>query len=243
MSILKKSLKSILKAFTCNRCKICGEVVELGADLCSECSSLKIIEHPRCVHCGCTKTDCVCKSKKNEFKQITSPYYYSESIVRAISNFKMNDMPFLADEFALKMYEQIKTDYQNIDFDYITFVPLRRFHQAKRGFNQSELIAEKLSVMMNVNSVTLLKKVRYTGVQHKKSAKERAADVFGAFDVQKNYKNALGEKTILLIDDVKTTGATLNECAKMLKIYGAKDVFCASFAVTKKEKSNKNSHI
>ena len=49
------------------------------------------------------------------------------------------------------------------------------------------------------------------------------------------YKYKLDGKTILLIDDVKTTGSTLNECAKMLKIYGAKNVYAAAFAATKKE--------
>lgn len=236
MNELKSALKRFSDFLFCRRCTICGDVVEIDCDLCDECKALKKIENPRCMHCGCSKNDCTCKNRKNEYKQIIAVYYYKDSIVRAVSNFKNNDMPFLADNMADEIYSLIVQDYGDINFDYITYVPLRRLHQAKRGFNQSQLIADRLSKRMSVKIVSLLKKIRYTGVQHHKSARERSADVFGAYDVVDKYKYKLDGKTILLIDDVKTTGSTLSECAKMLKIYGAENVYAAAFAVTKKEK-------
>ncbi len=236
MNIIKSVFKQFTKLLFCNRCRICGEVIELDFDLCDACKKLEKIQNPRCEHCGCTKDDCTCKRKKNEYKQIVSVYYYQDSIVRAISNFKNNDMPQLADNMASEMYSVIQTEYSGVAFDCITFVPLRRLRQTKRGFNQSQLIAQHLSKLMNVEVTELLSKVRYTGVQHHKSAQERSADVFGSYDVVDKYKDQLDGKTILLIDDVKTTGSTLSECAKMLKIYGAKTVYAATFAVTKKRK-------
>ena len=145
-------------------------------------------------------------------------------------------MPQLADNMAREMYSVIQKEYSDIEFDCITFVPLRKLRQTKRGFNQSRLIAQSLAKLMNVDVIELLSKVRYTGVQHHKSAQERRADVFGSYDVVDEYKYKLDGKTILLIDDVKTTGSTLGECAKMLKIYGAKAVYASTFAVTKKRK-------
>ena len=82
-----------------------------------------------------------------------------------------------------------------------------------------------------------LKKSRYTGVQHYKSFENRTAQIYGSYDVKDSAKSKIIDKNILLIDDVKTTGSTLNECAKMLKIYGAKSVHCATLALTKKEKT------
>lgn len=236
MNIIKSAFQRILKFLFCNRCRICGEVIEPDCDLCDECKYLEKIENPRCIHCGCSKVNCTCKGKKNEYKQIVSAYYYRDSIIRAVSNFKNNDMPQLADNMANEMYHVIQQEYHDIEFDSITFVPLRKFHQTKRGFNQSQLIAQKLSILMNVEVMELLSKVRYTGVQHHKSARARSADVFGAYDVLDEYKYKLDGKRILLVDDVKTTGSTLGECAKMLKIYGAQTVYAVTFAVTKKEK-------
>lgn len=236
MSVMKSAFKQLSKFLFCSRCRICGEVVEIDRNLCDECKALKKIESPRCIHCGCSKTDCTCKGKKNEYKQITAVYYYKDSIVRAVLNLKNNDMPFLAENMADEIYSLIQEEYEDIHFDCVTFVPLRKFRQIKRGFNQSQLIAAVLSNHMNVEVFDVLSKVRYTGVQHHKSARERRADVFGAYDVKDEYKHKLNGKTILLVDDVKTTGSTLNECAKMLKLYGCQSVYAATFALTKKEK-------
>lgn len=237
MSVLKSALKQFSEFLFCSRCQICGEVVEIGCDLCDECRIIKKIEYPKCMQCGCSKADCVCNNKKNEYKMLTAVYYYKGSIVRAVSNFKNNDMPFLAENMAQDIYLTVSQEYNGIEFDFITYVPLRKLHQAKRGYNQSKLIAEKLSQLMGCKAINLLSKIRYTGVQHHKTSRERRADVFGAYDVSDDYKTKLSGKTILLIDDVKTTGSTLNECAKMLRIYGAECVYAASFAVTEKKKS------
>ncbi len=237
MSNFLTAIKRLSKALFTNRCRLCGEVTELDRELCEECEAKKRIPENRCKHCGCAKEDCTCKEHKNEYKQIAAPYYYEDSIVRAVHNFKDNDMPFLAEHMACEMAKDIEKYYCEITFDCITFVPLRKFRVLKRGFNQSELLAKELSKILNVKAVPLLTKVRYTGVQHHKTAKQRAADTYGAYDVLDDFKDKLSGKTILLVDDVKTTGSTLNECAKMLKIYGADAVYCTSFAITKREKN------
>ncbi|MDE5985444.1 MAG: ComF family protein [Eubacterium sp.] len=239
MSELKRALSKILKVLFPNRCSICGEVIELDTQLCDNCTELPVIEPPLCEFCGSSKEACNCKKRKNEFKQIAAPYYYTDSIVIAIHRFKNSDMPFLAKRLGEDVAKCVIGNYGNIDFDMITFVPLRHFRECKRGYNQSELLADIVSDKINVEVFNLLVKVRYTGVQHHKKAAQRAADVFGSYDVIDEYKNQLDGKTILLIDDVKTTGSTLNECAKMLKIYGANSVYCAAVAVTKKTDKNK----
>lgn len=234
MNEIKNALKQLSKALFPNRCPVCGEVIALDAQLCDKCKELPIIKPPFCEYCGASEIDCVCKKHKNEFKQIVAPYYYTDSLVMAIHRFKNSDMPFLTKRLGEDMAKCIEENYADISFDWITYVPLRSFHERKRGYNQSELLAQVVSEYINVGVYSLLVKVRYTGVQHHKKAAQRAADVFGSYDVLDEYKNQINGKTVLLIDDVKTTGSTLNECAKMLKIYGAKSVYCATVAVTKK---------
>lgn len=237
MNEIKKALIQLSKALFPNRCPVCGEVIALDAQLCDSCKTLPIIKPPLCEYCGASKADCACKKHKNEFKQIVSPYYYTDSLVIAIHRFKNSDMPFLAKRLGKDMAKCISENYADIPFDMITYVPLRSFHERKRGYNQSAILADVVSAHMHAEVHNMLVKVRYTGVQHYKKAAQRAADVFGSYDVVDEYKNQLDGKIILLIDDVKTTGSTLNECAKMLKIYGAKSVYCAAVAVTKKTKS------
>ncbi|MCM1114480.1 MAG: hypothetical protein NC397_03200 [Clostridium sp.] len=235
MSLITDALNQIAKAFFCNRCAFCGAVIELDEMLCSDCKSLPVIDKPVCLMCGSSEQDCTCKKHKNEYKNIVSVYYYEESLIRAIHNFKEHDMPFLSARLGADIAGVVEANYADVPFDMITYVPLRLFHQRVREFNQSQLLAEEVSKKINVPCEELLQKVRYTGVQHKKSAKMRKADIFGAYDVVDEYKSKLDGKVILLIDDVKTTGATLNECAKMLKIYGADAVYAATIAIAKKK--------
>lgn len=241
MKMLTSIISFFKKLIFTNRCDVCGEVIEFNKSLCSQCNDLPTIKPPYCKYCGYSKEDCVCKQHKNEYKWVVAPFYYEKSIATSIHNFKNNDMPFLAKSLSLRMYNVVCDIYKDLDIDFITYVPFRRLHKIRRGYNQAELLALELSKIMGVPCVGLLKKVRYTGVQHKKSQSQRKADIFGAFDICDEYKNQLEGKTVLLVDDVKTTGSTLNECAKMLKIYSAKSVYCAVVAITKMDrKGNKN---
>lgn len=235
MSNLKTALSQLALIVFPKRCALCGEVIELTDKLCERCRNISKIKAPICEFCGASSDDCTCKKHKNEYKRVVAPYYYEDSMISAIHRFKSSDMTFLADSFAFDMLTVINDNYCDIVFDYVTFVPLRKFKERCRGYNQSQLLARKISSALGVELLPLLKKVRYTGVQHYKSAKARKADVFGAYDVSEKYAQSVNGKTILLIDDVRTTGSTLNECAKMLKIYGANSVYCATVCISIKK--------
>ncbi len=121
-----------------------------------------------------------------------------------------------------------------ISFDYITFIPVSKKTLKKRDYNQAYLIATQLSKLLDVEVLDVLAKVSKTKPQKSLSAKERKVNVYGAFDLKD--KSAVKDKTFLIIDDVKTTGSTLNECSKMLNIYGAKAVYAATLAVAAPKK-------
>ncbi|MBI5059895.1 ComF family protein [candidate division KSB1 bacterium] len=110
-------------------------------------------------------------------------------------------------------------------------VPLHWSRRLLRGFNQSTLIARALaSEVGHAEPVDLLRRTRYTPSQTSRSVRERRANVKGAFSLT---RHAVVPKSVLLIDDVITTGATVNECATVLKAAGAEWVGALSFALTR----------
>ena len=111
----------------------------------------------------------------------------------------------------------------------LTAVPLGRRRRRKRGYNQAELLARRVAGALHIPYADLLEKVRNNPAQRKQNARSRRVNVYGAYAVIDD--SALWDKTVLLIDDVKTTGATLNECAKMLRMHGAKAVYAATVAI------------
>ncbi|MDE5995745.1 MAG: ComF family protein, partial [Eubacterium sp.] len=166
-----------------------------------------------------------------EYKAVIAPFYYEGSVSRAILNMKMNEMPKLIHFQGKCVAEAVKKHYEEIDFDFVTFVPMRKSDKAKRGYNQAELLAEIVSKECNIPLKDVLVKKRKTKMQKRQKAKERFANMYNAFDV---YENAdVLNKRILLIDDVKTTGATLTSIALTLKAYGAASVYCAAIAIVK----------
>jgi competence protein ComFC len=102
---------------------------------------------------------------------------------------------------------------------YVAFVPVTKRKLIDRGFNQSEVLAEKLAKNLNLNIFSDLVKIKDTEDQAKLDFEKRLNNLNGVFKVKSNPP-----KKIILVDDVKTTGATLKECAKVLKEAGAKEI-------------------
>jgi len=110
-------------------------------------------------------------------------------------------------------------------------VPLHKKRLRLRGFNQALLLAHGVSLRFRIPlNYDNLVRTRYTRPQVELSGRERAENVRGAFDLIRSAE--VCEKKILLIDDVFTTGATMNECAKVLKDAGARSVTVLTLART-----------
>lgn len=115
--------------------------------------------------------------------------------------------------------------------DYIIPVPLHKLKKAQRGYNQSEFIAKEISKLLNVKLKTnLIKRVKYTETQTSMNLTERRENMKDAFVL--NSKIDLKNKRIIILDDVITTGATIEACGKILKEKGAAEVFALSAALT-----------
>ncbi len=134
------------------------------------------------------------------------------------------------------MYRLFLREYSETDFDYICFVPFTESKKRKRDFNQAEVLANELSALTGIPVLDALECIYDTPPQHSLSRIYRKGNVFGIYEVKD--KKAVKDKKFLLVDDIKTTGASLDECAKMLRIYEAQSVNCITFAVAS---GNKNS--
>lgn len=233
---MKSLLQKLLIFFFPNRCFACREVITSDNHFCERCKSkIEKIEKPTCIYCGCEFSNCKCNKNKAEYNRVIAPFYYSHSIKKALHNFKFNGRIEIAKYFAEKMTEVFSTNYSDLDFDCICFVPFSEKDTKTRPYNQSELLAKEISNNLNIPIYYELEKLYETPKQHTLKALERSGNVFGVFKI-KNPKNIYG-KRILLIDDIKTTGATLSECAKMLRLSGAEDIYCLTAAIAKNKPS------
>lgn len=222
-----------------NHCKYCGELIAFGETLCNECKTdLPRITGEKCKLCGAGKDRCTCKKAKMKYDGICAPFYYEKTVETAIRKFKFADKPYIAKVLAEDTAAAVKADFADIRFDFIDFIPFSKNQSKKRKYNPAEEIADEISKILGIPIQNVLTKPFETETQHISGAFYRKGNVAGAYDTLDNAD--LHGKTVLLVDDIKTTGATLNECARVLKIAGADKVYCAVVALTAKEKQREN---
>ncbi len=215
-----------------NKCVLCNkEVIKREAHLCEGC--LKDLKpKPRLEY---LESD---ENIKGKVKCI-SPFIYAGSIKSAIWRFKFRGYKNYSKFFAGIIAKEIQKRFQNLRFDYICFVPLRKEREKNRGYNQAKCIAEDISSIIEIPCKDILIKVKSNHVQHELDLIHRRANVKGAYDV-KNESEVLN-KSILLCDDIVTSGSTLMECSKVLFESGANSVFCCTIAyIPKSDFSDKH---
>lgn len=235
--ILKHIKNTVLWLFLTEHCKYCNSLIDKGEEICSDCrKALPVIDGERCRFCGAGKERCGCKKHRMGYDGITSPFYYEGGIKEGIQKLKFNGKEHIAHTLAEDMAKSVKSDFADVQFDFICFVPFTSMQKIRRNYNQSELLAEHLSKFLNIPLKRILIKLFETDTQHNKNIRNRKGNVFGVYEVKDGAD--VKDKTILLVDDIKTTGATLDECAWILKIRGAKAVYCVTAALTGKNKDN-----
>ncbi len=201
--------------------------------MCHTCeNTLQRIEGEICKLCGMSVDHCRCGHKKHFYKYICAPFYYEGAASRAIWNLKFNNKTKLSKPLAEDMAKCFDLHYAGYDFDICTYVPSAKEDLQSRGYNQAELLAKDFCEITGIKCQNLLVKNFSTRTQHSLSGVERSGNLAGAIDIKEDVD--IENMRILLIDDIKTTGSTLNECAKMLLISGAAEVFCLTVAVTDK---------
>jgi competence protein ComFC len=148
-------------------------------------------------------------------------YFKDERLKEIIHVFKYQDLFSLKDYLAGELLELINKE--GLVFDTISFVPLSKKRLIRRGYNQSQIIASELSRLTKADLYQDLVKIKETKTQVGLTRKERIKNLEGAFALKNERK--LAGKRVVLIDDVITTGATLDQCASVLKKAGAREVW------------------
>ncbi len=164
----------------------------------------------------------------------TSLWYYKENVRNSLLRYKFYNARSYASAYGrLLSMALLKENPER--FDVLTWVPISRLRRLRRGYDQVELIAKVVSEELQVSSVKTLQKIRHTPPQSGlKDISQRKANILGAYRaIEPSF---LSGKTVLLLDDIITTGATASECARVLLTAGAKEVYCAAIAAAPHDK-------
>jgi len=219
------------------KCIICNEEIFIDNDFCICPSCMTNLPHILDHYCEVCGRKVVgesrvcehCKTTKFNFKLARSLFYYTANIRKVIYHLKYDNAKYLATNLSKLLYSFYKTNENFNDVDIITCVPIHKNRLKKRGYNQSELLLESFLETNKVHT-KIIQKVKDTGSQTEKTYLERLNGLEDAFKVID--KSLVKNKNILLIDDIFTTGATMNSISKELLKSGAKSVKCLTLCST-----------
>lgn len=235
-------LKTLLDLFFPKTCPGCGKIASSHELFCPDCNkALAFIRPPLCPICGTplkSGQSHVCGPCLKEppfFKAGRSCAIYDGPLRNAIAHFKYQGITALAKPLSMIMINTLSSFIKKASVDLILPIPLHIKRLRQRGFNQALLLANELGKKFELpTGRSVLKKVKETLPQVGLSRAERRKNVRGSFRVIS--PEDMKDKSILLVDDVFTTGTTVNECSKVLIKAGAKDVFVVTLARTHESK-------
>ena len=217
------------------RCPVCDEPVKIGQLICPECqNAFKLLNGQICMKCGKKIDDekneyCHdCAKKKHYFERGRALFEYSY-INRSIYRFKYSGRQEYADYYAYMIAKHLGPVILSWKPEMIIPVPLHKSKLRIRGYNQSALIAKELSKLLNIPycEKTVIRK-RKTVPMKELNGGERQINLKNAFNIG-NYDVKL--KKIVIVDDIYTTGCTIDEIAKILKENGAAEVYFVTLSI------------
>ncbi len=206
--------------------------------MCWDCWSDTLrVEPPFCNVCGDPVAGAIdhdyicyaCSAEQPSFDAARSVVRYDGAVGEALRRLKYEKALWLAPDLAEMLRNGIGAEYPGLAFDWIVPVPLYHVRRRERGYNQSALLSFELARRIGGKpGPGLLRRIRPTSTQTHLTASQRLSNVQNAFQTKREA--ALAGRHVLLVDDVMTTGATVNACAKALKKGGAKTVHVITVA-------------
>lgn len=219
--------KFILDIIYPNRCPFCDSFIKWDKLACDKCiEALPYVPENICTECG--KFPCECDKEIRFYDKCYTVCFYDEIARNGILSLKSKNGINAAEFFSNVLSERLKkTEHPNL----IIPVPATEEKKRIRGYNQAEIIAGYISDLLGAPVADdILFKRSDLPEQHSLTASERKHNAENMFYIDKN--NDLRNTTVILCDDVITTGSTLNECSKLLKQNGASKVICAVCTTT-----------
>lgn len=206
--------------------------------ICANCwPYLEFISEPKCQICGfpfqfnigASNLCASCLQQKPYFDSASALLKYNPHSKTIIHKLKYSDQLYLASFFAELLTNRTKDKVSN--FDMVVCVPMHKKRLMMRRYNQAALLASNIAKLIKLPFISdILLKTRYDIPQTHLNRDQRLENVVGSFAVSPNASHALENKKVILVDDVYTTGATLNECSAVLKAAGCCHVHVLTLA-------------
>lgn len=198
------------------KCLLCGRLLaDAQTDLCADCRS-------NAPYCGD-------RHKTIPFvDKWEAVWYYEEQVRESLLRYKFSGKAHYAQAYGRFLALRISQRFGD-GFDVLTYVPVSARRRFSRGYDQVRLLAQAVGDELGCGFVKTLRKVRHNVAQSSiKEDERRRANVLGVYRVR--VPDLIRGKRVLLLDDIITTGSTVSECAKTLKLSGATEVLCAAMA-------------
>lgn len=226
-------IKLMLELLYPAKCPFCGRIVPEG--ICGRCREKVItVREPLCKKCGKPVRNereefCYdCKEKSHLFEDGRSLWVHQSPVSEAVYAMKYQNRRIYGKIFGNEMAEKYGQYLKERQVDLIVPIPLHKKRKRKRGYNQAEILARTLSEAVKIPMADdVLIRVKETCPQKSLNDKERRRNIRGAFEVKKR----LTGRKIVLIDDIYTTGSTLDEAAKTLLGAGAEKVYFLTISI------------
>ncbi len=228
----RQLLESLAAALFPPRCALCLRELPTLEIVCSDCASfLPSFEGSRCQRCGAPVDDssidlCLrCGTQLLAMDRVFSLGPYQGDWGRLVRSFKFEREMVIGRWLGERMATALLVRNAVREFSAITFVPMTRRDRRKRGFNQAEVLARVIAKRLDLPLIRMLDKTRETSLQSGLSSAERKTnlrDVFRLLPCRQEH--------VLLVDDIYTTGSTVEECARTLKRGGVQSVVAMTVA-------------
>ena len=231
--------EKVLSVFFPKTCPLCERVIYNNRDICSDCeASLHMIDEPKCYKCGKAlstyeKIMCNdCRKLIHHFEKGAVLFEYKDEIRQSLYRFKYKNQRNYARFYAKTAAEKYLKNFEEWNINKIVPVPMYNKKKVIRGYNQAEELAKSLSGCTGIPMDNkCLIRIKNTIAQKGLSNQERRANMNEAFAVK--VSEVKKGENVLLVDDIYTTGSTIDSCSRILKKAGVQKVYFLCVAAGK----------
>lgn len=222
-------------------CPICEDILPKKTEICESCrKKLQYIREPKCKKCGkpfetadegqMIREYCAdCVKRRHFYDRGMAVFCYNEEIKESIYRFKYHNQRTYADFYGQEICNRYGREIRRMGIEALIPVPISVEKQRKRGFNQAELIAKVVGEQLNIPVETqLIVRIKNTIPQKELNQEERRKNLNNAFQIT---ENRVKYKKIMLVDDIYTTGSTIDACAIPLRKAGIEEVSFVSLSI------------
>lgn len=218
-------------------CPLCGTVLKFREKkVCESCiRQQKRVEPPYCFRCGKTIEDRTeeycsdCSSVRKSYQRGFPAFVYEGAIKNALYEFKYDNQRSYGEFFGECILDQYEKEFEALQFDGIIPVPIHKEKRRKRGYNQAEILADVLGERLKIPVYSsYIVRVINTNPQKELKAKTRMKNLKNAFKIGQNKVQL---KRVLLVDDIYTSGATIEACTQVLIDADVEEVYYTSVAI------------